>query len=122
MEKTVYYKLSKGRIDEATLFVSCCKLGSYLTEGTSCVEQFKIRYSKELKDLAVQLQKSAILIKSKNTCAIATLQINGKEFTTDTSIWPKIGEVISRFVALNEAQSTDIIKDNPKGLHGTEDT
>lgn len=119
LAETVSYILEERRIDHAILLISCCKIGSYITEGRSHVERVELHYNADLKALAEHLQNATEKVSALSTCALATLHMGGKEFSTDTSIWPKIGLVLNEFVTINEMAEklvqTNTIE-NPKDL------
>lgn len=101
--KSVWCKINYDDLSRCTLYVHCCKLGDFITEGHGEQLKFNIVYSEHLEKF---IDKLVDAIESKFIGTIRMV-INKRQFIADTSLWPKIARALQEFVLINQLRSLD---------------
>lgn len=101
--KSVWCKIDYDDLSRCTLYVHCCKIGEFITEGRSEQLKFNITYSHHLEAFVNNL------VDAVENKFIGTIRMvmNKQQFIADTSLWPKIAAALQEFILINQLKALE---------------
>lgn len=107
MNDKLWRLIYKDNVDSAVVYIPICKLGNYLTEGSSSLLRIIISDTEIWNDIWDKLHM--LSVKSITFDTVFELEIENEQYTLDLTLWPKLYNLLTMFFMNLDTNSTNNI-------------